>query len=66
MIASEENAIQYLCKKIRSIMNDHADHIATGSATDWSDYRYHVGIIEGLAKAERELLDLEERLKVQD
>jgi hypothetical protein len=66
MPASEENALQYIRKKVRDIMNDHADHVATGAATDWADYRYHVGIIEGLAKAERELLDLEERLGKQD
>jgi hypothetical protein len=47
-------------------MNDCADHIATGSAADWADYRYLVGIIEGLAKAERELLDLNEKLKEQE
>jgi hypothetical protein len=33
---------------------------------DWAEYRHQVGVIEGLAKAERELLDLEERLKQQD
>lgn len=66
MPASEDNALEFVRKKIRGIMNDHADHIATGAATDWADYRYHVGIIEGLAKAERELLDLEERLSKQD
>jgi hypothetical protein len=48
------------------MMNVHADHVATGGVADWSEYRHQIGIIEGLAKAERELLDLEERLGRQD
>jgi len=62
----EENVLDYLRKKIREMMNIHADHIATGGVVDWPDYRHQVGVIEGLAKAERELLDLEERLRQQD
>lgn len=65
-MVSDENVLDYLRKKIRTIMNEHADYIATGSATDWAEYRQQVGIIEGLAKAERELLDLEERLSRQE
>jgi hypothetical protein len=62
----ENNVLEYLRSKIRAIMNEHADHIATGGVTDWADYKYHVGVIEGLAKAERELLDMVEKLKEQD
>lgn len=61
-----DNSFEYLRNKIRSIMNDHADHVATGAASDWADYRYQIGIIEGLAKAERELLDLAEKLSEED
>ena len=66
MQASEENVLEYLRKKFRDMMNIHADHVATGGVADWSEYRHQVGIIEGLARAERELLDLEERLGRQD
>jgi hypothetical protein len=66
MPASEENVLEFLRKKFREMMNIHADHVATGGVADWSEYRHQVGIIEGLAKAERELLDLEERLGRQD
>ena len=66
MVPADDNVLDYLRSKLRNIMNEHADHIATGAATDWADYKYHVGIIEGLAKAERELLDLADRLKEQD
>ena len=65
-MVSEESALEYLRKKIRAIMNEHADVVATGSVADWAEYRQQVGIIEGLAKAERELLDLEERLSRQE
>ena len=66
MPASEENVLEFLRKKFREMMNIHADHVATGGVADWSEYRHQIGIIEGLAKAERELLDLEERLGRQD
>tara|TARA_R110001592_G_scaffold42518_2_gene138034 strand:- start:4071 stop:4217 length:147 start_codon:yes stop_codon:yes gene_type:complete len=41
-------------------MNETADAIATGSAHSFDEYQKMVGIIEGLALAERELLDLVE------
>ena len=66
MPTSEENVLEYLRKKFREMMNVHADHVATGGVADWSEYRHQIGIIEGLAKAERELLDLEERLGRQE
>jgi len=65
-MVSDESVLEYLRKKIREIMNEHADFVATGAAQDWAEYRQHVGVIEGLAKAERELLDLEERLSRQE
>ena len=61
-----DNSFEYLRSKIRDTMNEHADHIAGGGATDWADYKYHAGIIEGLAKAERELLDLADKLSEED
>ena len=42
-------------------MNQHADHISTGACKDYSDYQKVAGIIEGLALAERELLDWVDR-----
>jgi len=44
-------------------MNELADSIATGAAQSFDEYRKMVGVIEGLALAERELLDLIEVLK---
>ena len=40
-------------KRIRDHMNDYADALATGAAKDHTDYRFHVGVIHGLAMAER-------------
>jgi hypothetical protein len=47
-------------KKIRDHMNAYADQISTGGAQDYADYRFQVGVIQGLAMAEREILDLVE------
>jgi len=43
------------------MMNDHADHISTGACQDYAQYQKMVGIIEGLALAEREALDWVEK-----
>ena len=49
-------------KNLRLRMNDVADAIATGSAQSFDEYQKMVGTIEGLALAERELLDLVEAM----
>ena len=58
-----ETALSLLKKKIRVQMNELADHLALGSAKDMEDYRKVCGIIEGLAWAEREVIDLEDKMK---
>jgi len=50
-------------KAIRDLMNNKTDDLAVGSASDFSDYRHRVGVIEGLALAEREFLDIMERIE---
>jgi len=55
-----ENVLSLLKKKIRSQMNEVADHLAVGSASNMEEYRKMCGIIEGLAWTEREIIDLEE------
>ena len=52
---------EFLKGRLREIMNQHADHLATGACKDYSDYQKMAGIIEGLALAERELLDWVEK-----
>ena len=57
-----DNVLLLLQKKIRGQMNELADHLAVGSAKDMEEYRKICGIIEGLAWAEREVIDIEDRL----
>lgn len=56
------NELELIRKKIREDLNELADFIATGGAPDFPAYRQMVGKIEGLAMAERHILDLVERL----
>lgn len=59
----EEQALAYLRETIRRVMNEYADNVATGSCNDFAEYKRLCGVIEGLALAERELLDLKEKLE---
>ena len=47
-----------LQKRLREYMNEGADHLATGGAKAFAEYQRMVGRIDGIALAERELLDL--------
>jgi len=58
-----EGVLSLLRKKFREQMNELADHLALGSAKDIEEYRKVCGMIEGLAWAEREVIDMEERLR---
>ena len=62
MIGVSDNALELLKELIRTQMNNITDNVATGSCTDFADYAHQTGIIKGLALAERELLDLLERI----
>ena len=56
-----------LQRRLRDEMNSLADTVATGGAKDYPEYQRLCGVIQGLALAERELLDLaEKRLKSDD
>lgn len=57
------NVLSGLHKAIRELMNDRADHVSGGGCKDYSEYSHSCGVIEGLAMAERELLDLNERME---
>ena len=58
-----EAVLSLLKKKIRIQMNELADHLAIGSAKDIEEYRRVCGTIEGLAWAEREVIDIEIKLR---
>jgi hypothetical protein len=55
--------LDMLRKRIRQHMNDMADAVSTGDAKDFPEYKRMVGVIEGLAFAEREVLDLLDKLQ---
>ncbi len=57
----EQSLSEFLIRRLREMMNDHADHISTGACQDYAQYQKMVGIIEGLALAEREALDWVEK-----
>ena len=59
---TELSLSEHLKLKYRDMMNEHADHIATGACKNFPDYQKMVGVIEGIALAERELLDYIERV----
>ena len=58
---SENNIFDHLKKVIRTQMNEMADHVSGGGCKTFEDYAKCCGIIEGLAVAEREILDLKEK-----
>ena len=58
-----DDVLSLLKKKLRGQMNEIADLVSLGSAKNMEDYRKMCGIIEGLAWAEREILDIEDRLR---
>jgi hypothetical protein len=49
--------------KIRNDMNNYADDLAGGSCRTFDEYQKLCGVIQGLATAERHLLDLAEKVE---
>ena len=60
---NEFKVVEIIQKAIRTRMNDIADTISTGGCGDWGVYKELCGVIQGLAYAERELLDLANTMK---
>ncbi len=55
-----------LREKIRTDMNNYTDDMAGGVCRSFDDYQKLCGIIQGLALAERHLLDLAEKVEKSD
>jgi hypothetical protein len=55
-----------LREQIRNDMNNYADDLAGGQCRSFDEYQKLCGVIQGLAVAERYLLDLAEKVKNQD
>jgi hypothetical protein len=60
------DAYEVLRKKLRDRMNGIADAVSTGSCRNYEEYQRLCGVIEGLAHAERDLLDLKEAMENND
>ena len=59
----DESLFSAYRKVLRGLMHERADDLAMGGAPTFDAYQKVVGIIEGLATAERELLDLLDKQK---
>jgi len=55
-----------LREKIRTDMNNYADDLAGGACRSFDEYQKLCGVIQGLATAERHLLDLVEKVEQSD
>jgi len=60
---ASNNVLQAIQEELRTQMNEVSDHMAIGGCKDMDEYSRNVGIIQGLAFAERTLLDLDERME---
>ena len=52
-----------LREKLRTDMNNYADDLAGGACRNFEDYQKLCGVIQGLATAERYILDLAEKVE---
>ena len=55
-----------LREKLRTDMNNYADDCAGGACRNFDEYQKLCGIIQGLALAERHLLDLAQKVEKSD
>jgi hypothetical protein len=55
-----------LREKLRTDMNNYADDMAGGACRSFDEYQKLCGVIQGLATAERHLLDLVEKVEQSD
>ena len=63
MSNASQNVFDYMRDHLRVQMNEYADHVSGGGWKDYNEYAKICGIIEGLALAEREILDLKSRFE---
>jgi len=61
-----EDFARVLREKLRTDMNNYADDCAGGACRTFEEYQKLCGVIQGLAIAERHLLDLAEKVEKSD
>lgn len=54
---------EYIRNRIREHMNATADHMASGGCETFEQYQYCAGMVKAFAVVEREIIDLEDKLK---
>jgi len=60
-MTKEVDMFDYLRSNVNDQMKDINDHISRGGCKDYPEYTKCCGIIQGLAQAEREILDAKSR-----
>lgn len=58
--------VNVLLEKLRTRMMDTTNAMAAGMCTDFAEYKLLCGRLEGLAHAERDLLDLKDHMEKND
>lgn len=61
-----QDFVRVLREKIRVDLNNYADDMAGGVCRSYEEYQKLCGVIQGLATAERYLLDLAEKVEHAD
>jgi hypothetical protein len=61
-----QDFVRVLREKIRTDMNNYADDLAGGACRNFEEYQKLCGIIQGLALAERYLIDLADKAERAD
>jgi len=61
-----QDFVRVLREKLRTDMNNYADDCAGGACRNFEEYQKLCGIIQGLALAERYLLDLAQKVEQSD
>lgn len=59
----DTNFADVLREKIRKDMNNYADDLAGGACRSFDEYQKLCGVIQGLALAERHILDLVDAIR---
>jgi len=55
-----------LREQIRKDLNNYADDLASGHCRNFEEYQKLCGVIQGLAQAERYIIDLAEKVEKSD
>lgn len=63
---AKDPTLELLQKKIWQQIADASDNLVSDNCKSFEEYKHHTGIIQGLLRAERELLDLDEKMFVED